>query len=234
MISRFNGKPAVSLDVFKTDQEDTIYISDKVKEFLERKKKELPKSINFTITRDRADLIRGRLDMLVHNGIVGLILVFLCLWTFLDIRLSFWVTLGIPISLAGAMIIMYVSDCSINMLSLFGFIMVLGLIVDDAIVIGESVYDERARGAGGYDAVVNGTSVVALPVVAAVLTTVIAFLPLFIVSGVMGKFISQIPIPVIAALMMSLVERPDNSAGTFAAFAQNGQNSSTARFQLYR
>ncbi len=206
MISRFNGKPAVSLDVFKTDQEDTIYISDKVKEFLERKKKELPSSINFSVTRDMAELIRGRLDMLVSNGILGLTLVFLCLWMFLDIRLSFWVTLGIPISLSGAMIVMSMSGCSINMLSLFGFIMVLGLIVDDAIVIGESVYDERARGASSYDAVVNGTSVVALPVVAAVLTTVIAFVPLFIVSGVMGKFISQIPIPVIAALGMSLIE----------------------------
>ena len=206
MISKFNGKPAVSLDVFKTDQEDTIYISDKVKEFLERKKKELPASINFTVTRDRAELIRGRLDMLVDNGIVGLILVFLCLWMFLDIRLSFWVTLGIPISLAGAMVIMYMTGCSINMLSLFGFIMVLGLIVDDAIVIGESVYDERSRGATAHDAVVNGTSVVALPVVAAVLTTVVAFVPLFVVTGVMGKFISQIPIPVIAALGMSLIE----------------------------
>jgi multidrug efflux pump subunit AcrB len=206
MISRFNGKPAVSLDVFKTDQEDTIYISDKVKEFLERKKKELPASINFTVTRDRAKLIRGRLDMLIENGAIGLILVFLCLWMFLDIRLSFWVTLGIPISLSGAMVIMYMTGCSINMLSLFGFIMVLGLIVDDAIVIGESVYDERSNGASAHDAVINGTSVVALPVVAAVLTTVVAFVPLFVVSGVMGKFISQIPIPVIAALGMSLVE----------------------------
>ncbi|MCK4981328.1 MAG: efflux RND transporter permease subunit, partial [Victivallaceae bacterium] len=206
MISRFNGKPAVALDVFKTDQEDTIYISDKVKEFLTRKEKELPASINFTVTRDRAKLIRGRLDMLIHNGMIGLTLVFLCLWMFLDIRLSFWVTLGIPISLAGAMIIMYMSGCSINMLSLFGFIMVLGLIVDDAIVIGESVYDERVNGASCHDAVVNGASVVALPVVAAVLTTIIAFLPLFLVTGVMGKFISQIPIPVIAALGMSLIE----------------------------
>ena len=206
MISRFNGKPAVSLDIFKTDQEDTITISDKIKVFLERKKKELPASINFTVTRDRAKLIRSRLDMLVHNGTLGLILVFLCLWMFLDIRLSFWVTLGIPISLSGAMIIMYMSGCSINMLSLFGFIMVLGLIVDDAIVIGESVYDERVNGANCYDAVVNGASVVALPVVAAVLTTIIAFLPLFIVTGVMGKFISQIPIPVIAALGISLIE----------------------------
>jgi len=206
MIARFNGKPAVSLDVFKTDQEDTIYISDKVKEFMDRKKKEFPTSINFTVTRDRAKLIRGRLDMLVSNGALGLTLVFLCLWIFLDIRLSFWVTLGIPISLAGAMVIMYMTGCSINMLSLFGFIMVLGLIVDDAIVIGESVYDERSRGASARDAVINGTSVVALPVVAAVLTTVVAFVPLFVVTGVMGKFISQIPIPVIAALGMSLIE----------------------------
>ena len=206
MISRFNGKPAVALDVFKTDQEDTIYISDKVKEFLAYKGKELPTSVNLTITRDMSKLIKGRLSMLINNGALGLVLIFLCLWMFLDIRLSFWVTLGIPISLAGAMIIMYMSGCSINMLSLFGFIMVLGLIVDDAIVIGESVYHERVTGSSCYDAVVNGTSVVALPVIAAVLTTVVAFLPLFLVSGVMGKFISQIPIPVIAALGMSLVE----------------------------
>jgi multidrug efflux pump subunit AcrB len=206
MISRFNGKPAVSIDVFKTDQEDIIDISDKVKKFLEEKQKQLPKSINLTITRDRAEFVRGRLDMLINNGIIGLILVFMCLWMFLDIRLSFWVTLGIPISLAGAMIIMSVTGCSINMLSLFGFIMVLGLIVDDAIVIGESVYAERAVGRNSHQAVIHGAGIVAMPVVAAVATTVVAFVPLFAISGVMGKFIRQIPIPVIAALLMSLVE----------------------------
>jgi multidrug efflux pump subunit AcrB len=206
MISRFNGKPAVALNVFKTEQEDTIYISDKVKEFLAQKEKELPRSINLTVIHDMADYIKGRLNMLVDNGIIGLILVFTCLWMFLDIRLSFWVTLGIPISLAGAMIIMYMAGCSINMLSLFGFIMVLGLIVDDAIVVGESIYNERGQGVNSHDAVINGTSVVALPVIAAVLTTLVAFLPLFAVSGVMGKFIRQIPIPVIAALSISLIE----------------------------
>ena len=206
MISRFNGKPAVSLDVYKTDKEDIIDISDKVKKFLKRKQKELPKSINFSITRDRAEFVRARLDMLLDNGFVGLILVFFTLWMFLDIRLSFWVTLGIPVSLAGAMIIMHLAGCTINMLSLFGFIMVLGLIVDDAIVIGESVYAERVGGRPCREAVVRGTSVVALPVVAAVITTIVAFMPLFAISGVMGKFIRQIPIPVIAALGMSLIE----------------------------
>jgi multidrug efflux pump subunit AcrB len=206
MIARFNGKPAVSLDIFKTEQEDIIHISDRVKEFLARKKKEFPKSINFSINQDRSELVRGRLDMLIENGMIGLLLVFLSLWMFLDIRLSFWVTLGIPISLAGALAIMALTGCSINMLSLFGFIMVLGLIVDDAIVIGESIYEERAQGATCYDSVTKGAGIVTLPVIAAVVTTIVAFLPLFTVTGVMGKFISQIPIPVIAALSMSLIE----------------------------
>ncbi len=206
VISLFNGKPAVSLNVFKTDKEDTIDISDNIKKFLLRKEKEMPESIHFTITADMAKLIRGRLNMLVNNGMLGLVLVFFALWMFLDIRLSFWVTLGIPISLAGAMVIMALSGCSINMLSLFGFIMVLGLIVDDAIVIGESIYNKRVEGAGCRDSVINGTSIVALPVIAAVTTTIVAFTPLFAITGIMGKFILQIPIPVIAALSVSLIE----------------------------
>ncbi|MCP3964927.1 MAG: efflux RND transporter permease subunit [Lentisphaerae bacterium] len=206
MFSFFNGMPAASINVFKTDREDAIQISDTLKEFIARKRKELPPSVNLTVFRDRANMIRGRLNMLLSNGRIGLILVFLSLWLFLDIRLSFWVTMGIPISIAGAMIIMALSGCSINMLSLFGMIMVLGLIVDDAIVVGESIYSHRSRGSTQLNSAVDGTSEVALPVIAAVATTVVAFMPLFAISGVMGKFIRQIPIPVVAALSVSLIE----------------------------
>ncbi|QSH41759.1 efflux RND transporter permease subunit [Lentisphaerota bacterium ZTH] len=206
MFSFFNGMPAASINIFKTDREDAIQISNALREFVKRKRQELPKSVNLTIFRDRANMIRGRLNMLLSNGRIGLLLVFLSLWMFLDIRLSFWVTMGIPISIAGALIIMSLFGCSINMLSLFGMIMVLGLIVDDAIVVGESIYSHRSRGSTCLNAAVDGTSEVALPVIAAVSTTIVAFLPLFAISGVMGKFIRQIPIPVVAALFVSLIE----------------------------
>lgn len=205
--SYFNGYPAVSINIYKTEDEDALKIAGLVNQFIEKKQQTLPKNLHITKFRDVSRLIQSRLDMLISNGQLGLILVFLSLWLFLDMRLSFWVTMGIPISLAGAMIILAVCNCSINMLSLFGLIMVLGLIVDDAIVVGESVYEYRyGQNYPPLKAAVAGTSEVALPVIAAVLTTVVAFVPLFLIPGVMGKFIMEIPIPVVAALSVSLLE----------------------------
>jgi len=128
------------------------------------------------------------------------------LWMFLDMRLSFWVSMGIPISLAGALAVMAVCGASINMISMFGMIMVLGLIVDDAIVVGEAIYHRRQVGDGMMDAAVNGAAEVAFPVLAAVLTTIVAFLPLFFIPGIMGKFIRVMPVPVVASLAVSLAE----------------------------
>ncbi len=204
--SMFNGMPSVSVNIFKTEFEDSITIANAVRKYVEQKEKELPKNIHLTIFRDRSQMVIDRISLLMKNGKSGLILVFLALWLFLDLRLSFWVTMGIPISLAGGLALMSAFDCSINMLSLFGLIMVLGIIVDDAIVIGESIYTRRQHGHSMLDAAVEGTNEVAWPVIAAVLTTVVAFIPLFFVDGVMGKFIRQIPIPVVAALTFSLIE----------------------------
>jgi multidrug efflux pump subunit AcrB len=202
----FDGKPAVSINIFKTEEEDSIKISDACKAYVKKKQAELPEGVKLSIFRNNARMIISRLDLLLNNGQIGLLLVFFSLWLFLDLRLSFWVTMGIPISLAGGLVLMAAVGCTINMLSMFGLIMVLGLIVDDAIVIGESIYAKRQAGESCIDAAINGTSEVALPVVAAVLTTIVAFLPLFFIGGVMGKFIRQIPIPVIAALSFSLIE----------------------------
>jgi multidrug efflux pump subunit AcrB len=206
VIAEFSGHPAVSINVFKTEDEDSVVIAKAVDQYMEQKRYELPKNVSLTKFRDNSRIILDRLNLLIDNGKIGLIFVFLSLWLFLDIRLSFWVTMGIPISLAGALAIMASIGGSINMLSMFGLIMVLGLIVDDAIVVGEAIYTRRQLGESALDAAVNGTAEVALPVLAAVTTTIVAFIPLFFIKGVMGKFIKEIPIPVIACLSVSLVE----------------------------
>jgi len=204
--SIFNGKPAVSVDIYKTENEDAVKISKFIDTYIASKESKMPPGLQMTKFRDNARIVTGRLELLRRNGIFGLILVFLSLWLFLDLRLSFWVTVGIPISLAGAIGIMALNGNSINMLTMFGMIMVLGIIVDDAIVIGEAIYDRRQKGESAEDAAGDGTAEVAMPVLASVTTTIVAFLPLFFVNGVMGKFMREIPTPVVAALCVSLLE----------------------------
>jgi multidrug efflux pump subunit AcrB len=202
----FNGHRAVNVNVYKTEDEDSLRISGAVERYLAAKRASLPPTITVTLWRDNSRLVAERLNMLINNGMIGLVLVFLSLWLFLDLRLSFWVTMGIPISLAGGLALMSLFGETLNMITLFGLIMVLGLIVDDAIVVGEAIYVQRRGGRGDFEAAVEGTREVVWPVMASVLTTIVAFLPLLFVSGVMGKFIRRIPIPVIAALSVSLLE----------------------------
>lgn len=204
--ARFNGKRSATINVSKTPSQDIIKITDRVKAYLAEKNSRLPKGLQLEIWRDRSKLVQGRLNLLFENGKLGLILVFLTLWFFLDIRLSFWVALGIPVSFAGALWLMQLSGQSINMISMFGLLMAIGMIVDDAIVIGENVYTHIKGGAKAWEAAVIGTSEVALPVVASTVTTLAAFYPLFMVEGIMGKFIRVLPLAVISCLSASLVE----------------------------
>lgn len=201
-----NGDPAVLLIVFKTQEEDALTISKAVRNFLEEKRPKLPDGADVAMLYDGTDMLRARIDLLVKNGIIGLALVFFLLWMFLDLRLSFWAGMGIPISIAGALGIMWAIGATINMISLFGLIMVLGVVVDDAIVVGESIYVHRKAGKGPLAAAVEGVSEVGMPVVAAVLTTIVAFIPLGFVGGIMGKFIAILPVVVIACLATSLLE----------------------------
>jgi len=230
----FNGMPAANVNVYKTEEEDSLRISAAVDRYLAAKRASLPPTITVSKWRDNSRLVAERLTMLINNGLIGLALVFLSLWLFLDLRLSFWVTMGIPISLAGGLALMAVLGETLNMITLFGLIMVLGLIVDDAIVVGEAIYVQRRQGQGDFAAAVEGTREVAWPVVAAVLTTIVAFMPLLFVSGVMGKFIRRIPIPVIAALAVSLLEAlfilpvhlrhlPDFATGQVSRLTQLGE-----------
>jgi multidrug efflux pump subunit AcrB len=204
--SLFNGNPAVSVNIYKTAEEDSINIVNSIKKFVAEKNNSLPQGIKITKFLDRSRMVKGRLHILLTNGIMGLCLVFISLWLFLDFRLSFWVAMGIPVSLAGALAVMALYGASINMISMFGMIMVLGLIVDDAIVIGEAIYHRRQLGDSPEEAAINGTTEVVFPVIAAVLTTIIAFIPLFFIPGIMGKFIRIMPVPVVAALGISLIE----------------------------
>lgn len=206
IISSFDGHPTASIVILKTPEEDTLTIADAVNEYVRGKQKELPPGVTLAAWNDQSKPLRDRINLLVEDGFQGLVLVFFMLWIFLDVRLSFWVGMGMPIAACGAMGIMYFSGMTLNMISLFGLIMVLGIVVDDATVIGESVYVHRRMGKTPLQAAIDGVMEVAAPVFAALLTSMVAFMPLMYVSGVSGRFIRILPITVIFCLAVSLVE----------------------------
>jgi multidrug efflux pump subunit AcrB len=204
--SRFNGLPSVGILVYRIGQENALTVASEVKEYIAKLRPTLPPSIHVDTFGDRSEILKARLSLLLKNMSYGMVLVILVLGLFLNRRLSFWITLGIPIAFAFGLAILPFYDVSINMISLFAFIMVLGIVVDDAIVVGESVFRKREEGMPAFRAAVEGTMEVAVPVVFSVLTTIAAFWPLLLGSGVMGKVIKNIPIVVIAVLSGSLIE----------------------------
>ena len=203
-ISRINGKPGLAIDVSAASREDLLAMADAVKDYV--KQKDLPPGYSFSTWGDSSIEVRDRLDLLVRNGMQGLILVFVILSMFLDLKLAFWVALGIPISLLGACAVLWQFDQTLNMLSLFSFLIALGIVVDDAIVVGENVYAHRAMGKTPMQAAIDGTIEVVPSVFSSVATTVFAFVPMFFVTGVMGKFFAVMPLAVIAILTISLLE----------------------------
>lgn len=203
-VSEINGKPALVISVDRTSNEDLFEIVNAVNEYVEAET--LPPGYSLLTWSDRSVDVRDRMDLLLRNGLQGLALVFLVLAIFLDLRLSFWVALGIPVAILGAGAVLLYSGQTMNMLSMFAFLMALGIVVDDAIVIGENIYEHRNRGKDFVTAAIEGTIEVLPSVVASVSTTIIAFVPLLFVAGVMGKFIAVMPVAVIAMLVISLVE----------------------------
>lgn len=202
--SLINGRPAVVLTVQKTQSEDVIQICREVKEYV--KEKRLPEGYEIVLWGDASRMVEERLDMLRENAVQGLVIVFVLLSLFLEIRLAFWVALGIPISILGACGVMLFADQTLNMISMFAFLMVLGVVVDDAIVVGENIYSHRQKGKSPVRAAIDGVVEVAPSVAAAVATTIVCFMPMFFVSGVMGKFIRVMPLAIIACLLISLFE----------------------------
>lgn len=202
----FNGQPSLTLRL-KSGKNANVIEADKaataiVKAFA----KTLPDNLQATIWNNRVSYVKDRIDLFVENSMVGVTLVFLLLTLFLNVRLAFWVALGIPVAFSGALILMNIFNISINLITLFGFILVLGIVVDDAIIIGESIYSWKKRTNNHPDATLKGASRVAVAATFGVLTTVAAFIPLTQVDGDVGNVLGQIGLVVIFCLLFSLVE----------------------------
>jgi len=203
---KYNGKNAISLEVSATKAQSIIPVAESVKSYMEARNQTLPESVEIKVLVDMTYYLNGRLDMMLKNLVQGAILVFLMLALFLRFKLAFWVMLGLPICFLGAMMLMPIFGMTINILSLFAFIMVLGIVVDDAIVIGESAYTEVEANGGGVANVVRGAKRVATPATFGVLTTIVVFAPFTMGEGPQSDFFFNIAVVVIFCLIFSLIE----------------------------
>ena len=202
----FNGRPAVLVSVFKTPAQDTLAIARTVRDYVQQRQAALPDRLEMAVWADNSVDVEQRISMLLKNAASGFILVVITLSVFLELRLALWVAVGMPVAFSGALIFMHFSGQTINLISLFALIMVSGIIVDDAIVIAESIHARRRQGDTPALASIEGAACMALPVLGSSLTTIIAFIPLLYVSGVMGRFVRVLPMVVIAAIVASALE----------------------------
>ncbi|MDH3994590.1 MAG: efflux RND transporter permease subunit, partial [Gammaproteobacteria bacterium] len=204
--ARFDGAPAVALRVSRVGEEDVLLIAERVKAYMEKARHELPEGISLTIWKDESQDLVDRLEALTKNARSGLILVLLVLTLFLRFRLALWVAAGIPVALLGTVAVFPLASLSISTMSVMAFILVLGILVDDAIVVGERVYAYEQDGKPRLIAAVQGTQEVSLPVFFGVLTTMATFLPIVNIPGPMGSFFRPLGVTVMIALAFSLIE----------------------------
>ncbi len=205
-LGRFNGQPSVNLTINKTAEGSTIDVSDRVRRLADDLHRELPVSINVGLFSDLSVYVRNRLDTVKSSGLVGLVLVLVSLYLFLNFRVALVTALGIPVSFLFAIIFIYGFGYTINMVSLFAFLIALGMIVDDAIIVNENVFRHMENGMAPKEAAERGAREVFWPVVASTTTTVAAFLPMYAIGGTMGAFIAVIPAVVSFSLLGSLWE----------------------------
>ncbi|GAA5315879.1 MAG: efflux RND transporter permease subunit [Candidatus Pelagadaptatus aseana] len=206
LIARLNGHPAVFLKVSSSEQPDILKSAATIRDHLEQIAGELPPGVKAEIWSDWSIVFKGRMDLLLKNSFSGLLLVFLILMLFLRPALAAWVSVGIAVSFLGALSMLPLAGVSLTMISMFAFLMVLGIVVDDAIIVGESIYTAQQRGMQGQASAASGAKQVAKPVLFAVLSTMIFFMPLLNIPGGMGDMTYAIPVVVILALFFSLVE----------------------------
>jgi multidrug efflux pump subunit AcrB len=204
VIQEFNGRQSLLVKVEKSEAEDALAIASQLKDFL--RSYEPPAGTAVEIWDDQTDILQQRLSLLVRNGILGFAMVFLFLVIMLDLRLATWVAMGVPISFLGALLFFAPFGVNINMISLFALIIVLGIVVDDAVVVGENIITEQERSEPGTAATLRGVRGVFGPVTIGVLTTMAAFAPLLFVTGTFGQILGSVPIVVIIVLCMSLLE----------------------------
>ena len=207
LIVRYNGKPAVFVEVFRAEGEPVMAVAEAVHEHVANViAPSLPQGVEISIWNDDTQTYSERVDMLLKNGSLGLMLVLIALALFLEIRLAFWVAVGLATSGIGALAVMLAFDLSINNVSLFVFVLAIGIIVDDAIVVAEHIHQERRRGTPGVTAAIRGVQRIKKPLTFAVLTSIAAFTPVLFVPGGIGEIWKALPIVVIAMLLISLVD----------------------------
>ena len=202
----YDGQRAIALGVYRVGKQTPTSVSTAVKDVLLEFTPKLPPGVNWEITNDMSDIYVQRLSLLLRNAAIGLVLVLCMLGLFLEFKLAFWVTMGIPISFLGAFLFLPSMDMTVNMISMFAFIIALGIVVDDAIVVGENIYEYRSTGLSYIEAAIHGAKDVAMPVTFSILTNIVAFLPMLFIPGPMGKIWAVIPVVVVTVFVISLIE----------------------------
>ncbi len=205
-LTTYEQQRSMALLVYRVGKQTPIGVSESTKEAMVNIGTSLPPGISWKITSDSSDVYKQRLELLLKNAFIGLTLVLLLLGLFLEMKLAFWVTMGIPISFLGCLLFLPMFNVSINMISLFAFIIALGIVVDDAIIAGENIYEYRQRGLGFRQAAIEGAKDVAIPIAFSILTNIVAFMPLMFVPGAMGKVWKVVPLVVITVFIISWVE----------------------------
>ncbi|MFB6272955.1 MAG: efflux RND transporter permease subunit [Salinibacter sp.] len=223
---QFNRQPTIDLQIYRVGEQSPLDIAAQAKSVMRSAQAGFPPGVKYRIDSNTADDYRDRMSLLVENGILAILIVLLILALFLDYRLAFWVMMGMAISFVGALLFLPVIDLSINMISMFGFLVVLGIVVDDAIVVGENVYEYRRQGMGLMEAAIEGARDMAKPVTFAILTNIIAFVPLLFIPGSTGKYWWPLPAVVIVVLVVSLLE------ALFILPAHLGHSSDTDRLAI--
>ena len=229
--TRFDGSPAIMLSVFRTGGQNALEIADAVESYVESARSRLPAGISMEVWQNEAVVLEDRLALMLDNGVLGLLLVFVVLALFMHLRLAFWVAAGIPVSFLGAMAMIPWLGLSINAISVFAFLLVLGIVVDDAVVVGENVCRHQEQHGEGLNGAIAGAQELAKPVIFAVFTTVAAFLPLAFVPGIAGRALSVIPLIVIPCLIFSLVESLGILPSHLSHFTPRGAGGVWERFQ---
>ena len=203
---RYNGRPAAFIDVYRVGDQSAIEVAEVVRDYIAATPDWLPPGITLDYWRDQSRVVEARLNTLIKSAIQGGILILVLLTLFLRPAVAAWVLVGIPVAFMGGIALMPVFGVTINLISLFAFILVLGIVVDDAIVTGENIFSRLQKGEDPLEASIRGTQEIAVPVTFGVLTTVVAFTPLLMIEGVRGQIFAQIPLIVIPVLLFSLVE----------------------------
>ncbi|MGD8415398.1 MAG: efflux RND transporter permease subunit, partial [Candidatus Latescibacterota bacterium] len=206
VMNRMNGRPAISFLVYKKETADVIRTVDDVRALVEEEKPNFPEGVEVQYSDDLSRYVRNRLDVVRSNGLIGLGLVLCLLAMFLSLRMAFWVALGIPVTILGTIFLFPAFGQFLDVISMAGLIMVIGIVVDDAIIIAENIHRKRELGMQPVDAAVEGLNEVYNPVVTTILTTFVAFAPMFFMSGIMGKVVYVIPLTITLALFISLLE----------------------------